>query len=116
MGWTSNPVTGAAIHRIGMFSTLAPRVSKMRLTLAFCSAKPIWMPRKPKLMFQISQNDKRGLERTARGAAAWAVMAIPEVKGSARRSNADGLAAARRQPELEPCRRSDRAAGDADRE
>ncbi len=63
-----------------MFSTLAPRVSKIRLTFAFCSAKPIWMPRKPKLMFQISQNVRRGLERTARGAAAWAVMEILDVK------------------------------------
>ena len=27
----------------------------MRLTLAFCSAKPNWMPRKPKHMFQICQ-------------------------------------------------------------
>ena len=39
-----------------MSSTLAPSVSKIRLTFAFCSAKPNWMPRKPKLMFQISQN------------------------------------------------------------
>ena len=38
-----------------MSSTLAPSVSKIRLTLAFCSAKPIWIPRNPKLIFQISQ-------------------------------------------------------------
>jgi hypothetical protein len=40
MGWTRSPVTGAAIHRMGMFSTLAPSVSKIRLTFAFWSAKP----------------------------------------------------------------------------
>ena len=28
----------------------------MRLTLAFCRAKPNWMPKKPKHMFQICQN------------------------------------------------------------
>ena len=39
--WIAAPVTGAAIQRMGMFSTLAPRVSKIRLTLAFWSAKPI---------------------------------------------------------------------------
>ena len=33
----------------------------MRLTLAFCSAKPNWMPRKPKHMFQICQNESVGL-------------------------------------------------------
>src|SRR6267378_5166245 len=46
-----------------MLSTLAPSVSKIRLTLAFCSAKPNWMPRNPKLMFQMSQKDRRGLGR-----------------------------------------------------
>ena len=40
---------------------LAPSVWKMRLTFAFCSAKPNWMPRKPKHMFQICQNDSVGL-------------------------------------------------------
>ncbi len=53
-----------------MFSTLAPSVSKIRLTFAFCSAKPNWMPRKPKLMFQMLQNDSRGLGRTTTGAVA----------------------------------------------
>jgi len=28
MGWIINPVTGAAIHKIGMFSTLAPEFQK----------------------------------------------------------------------------------------
>ena len=27
----------------------------MRLTFAFCNAKPIWIPRNPKHMFQICQ-------------------------------------------------------------
>jgi hypothetical protein len=51
-----------------MSSTRAPRVSKIRLTLAFCSAKPNWIPRNPKLMFQISQKLRRGLDRIAGGA------------------------------------------------
>ena len=44
IGWMSNPETGAAIHKIGMSSTFAPSVSKIRLTLAFCRANPNWMP------------------------------------------------------------------------
>src|SRR5690348_1600917 len=44
-----------------MFSTLAPSVSKIRLTFAFWSAKPNWMPRNPKLMFQICQYERVGL-------------------------------------------------------
>src|SRR5215468_10579646 len=43
-----------------MSSTLAPSVWKMRLTFAFCSAKPNWMPMKPKHMFQICQKLRRG--------------------------------------------------------
>src|SRR5690606_28337790 len=39
----------------------APSVWKMRLTFAFCSAKPNWIPRNPKHMFQICQNDSCGL-------------------------------------------------------
>ena len=39
-GCTINPVTGAATHKIGMESILAPRVSKILLTFAFCNAKP----------------------------------------------------------------------------
>ena len=33
----------------------------MRLTFAFCNANPNWMPRNPKHMFQICQNDNCGL-------------------------------------------------------
>src|SRR3990172_11043387 len=96
MGWTISPVTGAATHKIGMFSTLAPSVSNIRLTFAFWSAKPIWMPRKPKLMFQISQNDRRGLGRTARGAlAAGDPMEHLSLRGS-ERGGGDG--SARRTP------------------
>src|SRR6185295_17408274 len=62
MGCTISPVSGAAIQRIGICSTCAPSVWKMRLTLAFCSAKPNWIPRNPKHMFQICQNDTCGLE------------------------------------------------------
>jgi len=88
IGCTTSPVTGAAIHKIGMLSTLAPSVSKIRLTFAFCSANPNWMPRKPKLMFQMSQNDSRGLGRRALGAVATdEAMAIPGVRGFARRSS-----------------------------
>ena len=50
---------------------LAPSVWKMRLTLAFCSAKPNWMPRKPKHMFQICQNDSCGLVVMAYGSRLW---------------------------------------------
>jgi hypothetical protein len=57
-----SPVTGAAIHKIGIFSTLAPSVSKILLTFAFCRAKPNCIPRNPKLMFQICQNVKRGFD------------------------------------------------------
>ena len=48
----------------------------MALMLAICSAQPNWMPRKPKLMFQISQNVRRGfvLGATAAVAAAGEVM------------------------------------------
>src|SRR5690348_16985333 len=60
-GWTMRPVSGAAIHSAGIASTPAPRVWKIRLTLAFCSAKPNWIPRNPKHMFQICQNDSAGL-------------------------------------------------------
>src|SRR5688572_26156238 len=35
----------------------------MRLTFAFCNAKPTWIPRKPKLMFQICQNPSAGFSR-----------------------------------------------------
>ena len=45
-----------------------PSVWKMRLTLAFCNAKPNWMPRKPKHMFQICQNDSAGRAAAASGA------------------------------------------------
>ena len=56
-GCTSRPVSGADLqHRDRVM--LAPSVWKMRLTLAFCSANPNWMP-KPKHMFQICQNKRR---------------------------------------------------------
>ena len=60
MGWTIRPVSGAATHNIGMSSTRAPSVSKILLTLEFCRAKPNWIPRNPKLMFQICQNVSGG--------------------------------------------------------
>ena len=50
MGCTISPVRGAAIHNIGTSSIDAPSVWKMRLTFAFCSAKPNWIPRNPKHM------------------------------------------------------------------
>jgi hypothetical protein len=53
-------VIGAAIHSTGICSSDAPSVWKMRLTSAVCSAKPNWMPRNPKHMFHICQNDSSG--------------------------------------------------------
>jgi hypothetical protein len=50
-----DPQPGHLVH-------LAPSVWKMRLTFAFCSANPNWMPRNPKHMFQICQNDRVGLD------------------------------------------------------
>ena len=61
IGCTRRPVTGAASQYRARLSGSAPSVEKMRLVLAFCSAKPNWMPKKPKLMFQSCQNDRRGL-------------------------------------------------------
>ena len=61
IGCTSRPVSGAAIHSSGSASFSAPRVWKMRDMKPPCSAKPNWMPRKPKDMFQICQKDRRGL-------------------------------------------------------
>src|SRR5437870_12911555 len=44
----------------------------MALTLAICSAQPNWMPRKPKLMFQIFQKLKCDL---------WTPLALPFTSG-----------------------------------
>ena len=60
IGCTSSPVSGAAINSPAISSTLAPSVSKMRLALAFYSPNANWMPRNPKHMFQICQNDRVG--------------------------------------------------------
>ncbi|MFC3214727.1 hypothetical protein [Novosphingobium panipatense] len=40
---------------------LEPSDWKTRLMLAFCNAKPIWMPKKPKLMFHSPAQPCRGL-------------------------------------------------------
>src|SRR3546814_4822629 len=61
VGGTTRSVSGAAFRRIASSSTLAPRVLKMRLTLAVCRANPNWIPIKPKHMFHICQNDSVGL-------------------------------------------------------
>jgi len=60
IGWTSNPVSGAATHSPGNFSISSPNDWKMRLMFAFCSAKPIWMPKKPKLTFHMPAKPCRG--------------------------------------------------------
>src|SRR6266403_1269345 len=65
IGCTNSPVSGAATHSSGTCSSPAPSVWNMRLTLAFCSAKPNCRPRNPKHMFQICQNDRCGLAAAA---------------------------------------------------
>ena len=37
IGWINKPVSGAAIHKMGISSLLAPSVSNIRLTLEFCN-------------------------------------------------------------------------------
>ncbi len=55
-------MTGAASQRIGRSSIEAPSDWKIRLTFAFCNAKPNWMPRNPKHMFQICQKLSSGCD------------------------------------------------------
>ena len=59
MGCTNSPVRGAAIQSPGNSSLLAPKFWKMLDMNPPCRAKPNWMPKKPKLMFQICQKERR---------------------------------------------------------
>src|SRR3954469_1873785 len=77
-GWTSSPVSGAATHSQERSSIFAPKVWKIRLMFAFCSAKPIWMPKKPKEMFHNPQKFWRG----------FSVMDAPMVRGGSTRRSA----------------------------
>ena len=94
IGCTSSPVSGAATHRIGRSSIDAPSVWKMRLTFEFCSWNPNWIPRNPKHMFQICQNETCGFVRSRQSrsfhvelrsasswAVAWATIAAPVLAG-----------------------------------
>ena len=65
IGWIKSPVSGAAIHKAGKSSRLAPSDWKMRLMFALCSAKPTWMPKKPNEMFHNPAGDWRGFSVTA---------------------------------------------------
>ena len=124
LGRSTTTVRGGC-QSIGMSSTFAPSVSKIRLTLAFCSAKPIWMPRNPKLMFQISQKLSLGLGRSSRSPP---VAGFPPCRGarsdsepgmspgSPRWTDADRLATARRHRDLQPGGGCYRAPCDRDRQ
>ena len=60
IGCTSKPMIGAANQNSDNDDKSAPKSDKIRLTLPFCSAKPICTPKKPKLRFQICQKDNLG--------------------------------------------------------
>ena len=60
IGWTINPMIGATSQNSDSEWRSAPKSERIRLTFAFCSAKPNWTPRKPKLTFHICQKERRG--------------------------------------------------------
>src|SRR5690606_28998002 len=60
IGCTSKPIIGAANQNNDSDDRSAPKSDKIRLTLPFCSAKPICTPRKPKLRFQNCQKESLG--------------------------------------------------------
>ena len=49
-----------ALHSAGKSSRLDPSDWKIRLMFAFCKAKPIWIPKKPKLRFHSPAKDLCG--------------------------------------------------------
>src|SRR5206468_2969694 len=78
IGCTSSPVSGAAIHSTGKLSREEPRVWKIRLMFEFCSANPIWIPKKPNEMFHSPARLCRGFS------AAAIVISLPIRAGGAR--------------------------------
>ena len=75
IGCTISPVSGAATHNAGRSSREAPTVWKMRLMFEFCRTKPIWMPKKPKLILARPPHPICGL-RVSTGVAAVVAMSL----------------------------------------
>jgi hypothetical protein len=62
MGCTIKPATGAANQNKLRLCGSAPIAERILLVFAFCKEYPICTPKNPKLIFQIFQKLKTGLE------------------------------------------------------
>ena len=77
IGWTKSPVSGAAAHSQDRSSRLEPSDWNTRLMFAFCSAKPIWMPKNPKLILASPAQLWRGFSM-------FLSLPVPAVRGCTR--------------------------------